>query len=115
MLGDKVVVSYADCNAHVGHVGYVYQATNWVYTGQASAEPAWLHPETREVISFTRRHIDKKAENLGLHWQQLIKRKQLGKHRYITFTGNRRFRLAAGRALRYKAYPYPKGETRRHA
>jgi len=26
-----VVISYADCNQ--GHVGYIYQATNWIYTG----------------------------------------------------------------------------------
>ena len=69
-LGNQIIVSYADCNDHVGHVGYVYQATNWLYTGQGNAEPKWIHPETGEVISFTRRHIDKKAEALGLDWKQ---------------------------------------------
>ena len=63
-LSDSVVVSYADCNEHVGHIGVVYQATNWLYTGQGNAEPKWANPNTGEVVSYTRRHIDKKAERL---------------------------------------------------
>lgn len=113
-LGDFVVVSYADCNDHVGHVGYVYQATNWIYTGRGNAEPKWLHPTTGEVVSYTRRHIDIKAKKLGVEWTDLIRSPQLGKHRYVTFTGSRRFRKAARNALRYSVLPYPKGETCRH-
>jgi hypothetical protein len=32
----KVLVSYAD--ASVGHVGYIYQASNWLYIGNSGAE-----------------------------------------------------------------------------
>lgn len=32
--GPKIVISFADSN--VGHVGYIYQATNWIYTGLGS-------------------------------------------------------------------------------
>lgn len=113
-IGDAVVVSYADCNDHVGHIGYVYQATNWLYTGQATSEPKWAHPDTGEVISFTRRHIDKKAEALGLDWRDLIRIPQVGKHRYIMFTGTKAFRKRAHKELRYVCHPYPKGETKRH-
>lgn len=114
VLGDHVVVSYADCNDHVGHVGYVYQSTNWLYTGHGNAEPIWIDPRNGQIVSYTRRHIDEKAENIGLLWTQLEKRKQLGKHRYVTFTGNRRFKRDARKALRYEILPYPKGETQRH-
>lgn len=114
LLGDSVVVSYADCNDHVGHVGYVYQATNWLYTGQGNAEPVWVNPADGSVVSFTRRHIDKKAEALGLDWRQLEKRPQSGKHRYVTFTGSKKFRKFARAALRYGVKPYPKGDTKRH-
>ncbi|NNE62371.1 MAG: hypothetical protein HKN35_15875 [Woeseia sp.] len=112
LLGNQVLVSYADPN--VGHVGYVYQATNWIYTGLGNAEPAWVNPITGEIVSKTRRHIDKKAERLGLHWSDLEKVPQIGKHRYVTFTGNKRFKKAARRALRYKGQPFPKGDTERH-
>jgi hypothetical protein len=112
--GDWIVVSYADCNDHVGHVGYVYQATNWLYTGKGSAEPKWAHPTTGEIISFTRRHIDIKARALGLHESELIKLPQTGKHRYVTFTGTRTFRKGALSSLKYRREPYPKGESQRH-
>lgn len=112
--GDWIIVSYADCNSHVGHVGYVYQSTNWLYTGQGNAEPKWIHPETGEVISFTRRHIDIKAKRYNLDWQQLVKDQQIGKHRYVTFAGSKAFKRQARKALNYPVMPYPKGETHRH-
>lgn len=114
MLGNHVVVSYADCNDHVGHVGYVYQATNWLYTGRGNAEPKWVHPHTGEVVSYTRRHIDRKAEALGMDWRDLVKVPQVGKHRYVTFAGDRGFRKKARAALKYKTDCYPKGDTKRH-
>jgi hypothetical protein len=115
LLGDQVIVSYADCNDHVGHVGYVYQATNWLYTGQGSAEPVWIDPRDDSIISFTRRHIDDKAKAAGLDdWRQLKKQPQKGKYRYVTFTGSKAFRKSARLALKYPVLPYPKGPTRRH-
>lgn len=114
MIGDSVVVSYADCNDHVGHVGYVYQATNWIYTGTGTAEPKWADPRTGEIISYTRRHVDIKARAIGLDWRELTKVRQVGKHRYVTFAGSRSFRKRARKLLRYEQKPYPKGDTRRH-
>ena len=114
LLPDAVVVSYADCNEHIGHVGYVYQATNWLYTGCGNAEPLWIDPRDGSVVSYTRRHIDEKALRIGLNWRDLEKKKQLGKHRYVTFTGSRRFRKLGVAALRYGILPYPKGPTARH-
>jgi hypothetical protein len=114
MLPNCVLVSYADCNEHVGHVGYVYQATNWIYTGQGSAEPLWVHPVTGGVVSYTRRHIDEKAGRIGLDYRDLVRRKQLGKHRYVNFSGSVEFTADARRHLRYAVLPYPKGQTHRH-
>lgn len=114
LLPDSVVVSYADCNAHVGHVGYVYQATNWLYTGHGNAEPLWIDPRDGKIVSYTRRHIDVKARQIGLEWTDLTKQKQLGKHRYVYFAGGKKFRREARENLRYKILPYPKGDTRRH-
>lgn len=113
-LGDKIIVSYADPNDHVGHVGILYQALNFLYTGRGEAEPAWVHPHTGEVVSYTRRWIDRKARAIGLHWQELKKRKQQGKHRYVTFVGNKRFVKRVRKLLRYPVLPYPKGSTCRH-
>lgn len=120
-INNSVIVSYADCNDHVGHIGYVYQATNWLYTGQGNAEPMWIEDKTRKIVSLTRRHIDAKARELGYDWKVgassgpgLSPVKQQGKHRYVTFTGDKRFVREAIKNLRYPVMPYPKGETRRH-
>lgn len=127
-MPDHVVVSYADCNDHVGHIGYVYQATNWIYTGRSNAEPLYVlesdHPSGMRagaIISYTRRHIDKKARDLGFDWSEgastgpgLVRRPMVGKHRYVYFTGTKRFRRVAAACLRYKTATYPKGDTRRH-
>lgn len=156
LLGDQVVVSYADCNDHVGHVGYVYQSTNWMYSGRSSAEPVYVleadHPngmKTGTPVSYTRRHIDQKARDLGFDWGHnasigpgLVRLPSVGKHRYVYFTGSKRFVQAVRLALRYKVLvksadgkeiwagasldlfreikagrlrlTYPKGATRRH-
>ena len=36
----KVLVSYADNSA--GHIGYIYQASSWLYVGQGSKEKRYL-------------------------------------------------------------------------
>jgi hypothetical protein len=112
MLGDAVVVSFAD--AGVGHIGTVYQATNWLYTGRSAVTYHYHHPVTGRLIAKTRRHIDVKAARLGLAEGQLIKKPQPPKHRYVTVTGNRRFQRQARAALRYEVLPYPKGRSTRH-
>ena len=117
-----IVVSYADCNDHIGHVGYVYQATNWLYTGHGNAEPKWVETSTGKVVAYTRRHIDAKARELGYDWELnsskgpgLHKEPMKGKHRYVTFVGDKRFCRKARSDLRYKVLGYPKGPTQRHA
>lgn len=112
LLGDAVVVSYAD--AGVGHIGSVYQATNWLYTGRSAVTYHFYDPRTEKLIARTRRHIDAKAERIGLTEGLLTKIPQPAKHRYVIFTGNRRFTKRAQAALRYSVGDYPKGKSKRH-
>jgi len=105
--GDWVLVSYAD--PHQDHVGYVYQSSNWRYTGRSTAEPAWLHPETGELVSNTRRHIDRKAKAIGLKWTDLVKDPRPGKHRYVSFAGTKPMVKKMKADLLYESMPYPKG------
>ncbi len=35
----NIIISYADPNQ--GHVGYIYQATNWIYTGLSASSIVW--------------------------------------------------------------------------
>ena len=91
----KIIVSYADTGQ--GHIGYIYQATNFIYTGITVAR---TDIDTGEKHS---RHYDK-----GGDYSKRKDRSQ--KHRYIYFAGCPELR----KVLRYKEEPYPKGESKRY-
>lgn len=87
------VVSYADGEGW-GHIGYVYQATNWIYTGK------------------TKSRTDKYSESgHSRHYGDNEKRRQYrtAKHRYVYLTGNRKKQM---KELRYEVFPYPKGTSK---
>ena len=97
------IVSYADHNQ--GHHGYIYQATNWLYTGLSSMERIY-HMDTGEVI-YTRRHIEKKGVVIKTE-------KQLPKFRYVYLIGNKKQIKIMKNLLRYKIKSYPKGDNKRY-
>lgn len=99
----KFVVSYADPAA--GHIGTIYQATNWLYTGTSERTP---------LLDFgdgVPRHTRTVAHNLGTHSAAhfaahgitVEKVPQVPKHRYILFLD----RTWQPR-LRVGPLPYPK-------
>tara|TARA_X000001388_G_scaffold26529_1_gene18676 strand:- start:1126 stop:1743 length:618 start_codon:yes stop_codon:yes gene_type:complete len=94
----KIIVSYADTKA--GHVGYVYQATNFLYTG--------LSAKRKDPVGFDTSGGGKHSR--GKWGKDLIDRPR--KHRYITFTGDRRQKKNLRHKLRYDVLPYPKGESK---
>jgi hypothetical protein len=108
----SIVVSYADTGA--GHVGYVYQATNFLYTGLSSAwnDPVVRGLEHQHHATFAHgKSNDEMREEFG---DALSFRKRSRKHRYLFICANKQDRARIVADLRYKAMPYPKGETTRH-
>ena len=97
------VVSYADKNQN--HHGYIYQATNWIYTGLSSIEKIY-YMDSGEIIK-TRRHIDKKGKIVKTE-------KQLPKYRYVYFLGSKKQRAEMLHDLKYSILPYPKGDNTRY-
>ena len=92
-----VIVSYADTAQ--GHIGYVYQATNFMFTGT-----------TKE-----RTDMDAGEGKHSRHGTDPSVRKfRSAKHRYIFIHGNKYQKKKLKDALRYKEEPYPKGEIRRY-
>ena len=89
------VVSYADWGGW-RHVGYVYQATNFLYTGMTTRRTDIYSPS-----GHARHHCGDKT------------RRQIRteKHRYVFLTGDRKRQLAQ---LKYAVLPYPKGESRHY-
>jgi len=93
----SIVVSYADTS--MGHIGYVYQATNFIYTGLSDS-----HNDRNQTGHHSRHGFD-----LGNELKQRFR-----KHRYIFFVGNKRQKKKIRSLLRYSVEDYPKGDTMRH-
>lgn len=104
----KFLITYAD-PAH-GHVGTIYQASNWSYTGLSDATPLYDLGDGRQ------RHSRSVAQAFGTRSLRYLKQhgiavrliKQLPKHRYVFFL-DRRWRSR----LLVPILPYPKPEVSR--
>ena len=104
------LVSYADSN--VGHIGFVYQATNWLYTG--------LTPKRRRFVRRGKALHERTvvgtygtSSSEGLPDDVDIE-EQSGKHRYVYFLGSKKEKKLMKKLLAYPISPYPKGETTSH-
>jgi hypothetical protein len=108
------VISYAD--GGMGHIGFVYQATNWIYTGEVTAHDKFyivngekLHPMTvRDRYNVSK--PTKWAKENGI---EMVKPEP--KHRYFQFVGTKREKRQMISKLKYeKIDAYPKGESHRY-
>jgi len=106
----SIVVSFADTS--MDHVGYIYQATNFLYTGLSAKRTEWreigLNTHSRTVVGHYSH--EERVGNPDRFAQ--VDRPQ--KHRYVYFIGSRREKRELRKALKYKVYPYPKGDTQRY-
>tara|TARA_R100000655_G_scaffold73714_1_gene112231 strand:- start:22 stop:648 length:627 start_codon:yes stop_codon:yes gene_type:complete len=98
MLNDLILVSYADTKMQ--HNGYIYQATNWIYTGKTK--------ERTDIGSEDNSHSRHYNKNIDYSKNRKFRS---SKHRYIYFTGNKRKWL---KELNYNIQPYPKGQNKRY-
>tara|TARA_Y100000592_G_C5417240_1_gene291293 strand:+ start:206 stop:841 length:636 start_codon:yes stop_codon:yes gene_type:complete len=102
-LPKMILVSYADTSMY--HNGYIYQATNWIYTGLSAKA-------TDKKIKGSNKHgrhnnIYEKGGEF-----ELVERSR--KHRYIYFTGNKRNKTKWRKELNYEIQPYPKEKNKRY-
>lgn len=106
------LVSYADANH--GHHGYIYQATNWIYTGTSSPEVKYINKHTgKDIHARTVVDLFGSRERSGLpDWVETGH--QQGKYRYVMFIGSKRQRRQMRQAMVYDELPYPKGNNRRY-
>tara|TARA_R100000808_G_C2143167_1_gene150949 strand:+ start:403 stop:1077 length:675 start_codon:yes stop_codon:yes gene_type:complete len=97
------VVSYADQNQ--GHNGYIYQATNWIYTGVSTPKHKYVF-EDGSTFDIRR----------GIHNKGKVVDKILMKptHRYLYFNGSRKEVKKMKKHLKMEIYNYPKGENKRY-
>ena len=104
-----LVVSFAEIQA--GHVGTVYQATNWIYTGLSDRHVEWRLDG--EPSGKHGRHlfdefggVEGAKKALG---DRLQRHERPRKHRYVMVRGSRRRRRELLEKLRYPVQPYPVG------
>jgi hypothetical protein len=98
---DLILVSYADMA--MNHNGYIYQATNWIYTGVTKERTDIGNDDGTHS-----RHYDKTLD------KKINRKIRSSKHRYIYFTGNKKQIKYFKSVLKYKIEPYPKGENKRY-
>jgi hypothetical protein len=105
-----IVVSYAEIQA--GHIGTVYQATNWLYTGMSDKHVEW---RLDGVTAKHSRHLFDEHGGVNgakaFFGDRLVKSERPRKHRYVIFRGDKRRKKDLMSKLRYKVNPYPKKET----
>lgn len=103
--GKEIVVSYAEIQQ--GHLGIVYQATNWLYTGLSAKRTNW-----------TIAGMDKHCQTLADKYTVAEIREKYGdrfslqerprKHRYVFLNAKGARRKVLLSELRYPVLPYPK-------
>lgn len=107
MAGKEIIVSFAEIQQ--GHIGIVYQATNWIYTGLSAKRTNW-----------TIDGVDKHCQTLADKYSAAEIRAKYGdrfslqerprKHRYVFINAKGKRREQLINSLRYRPMPYPKHE-----
>jgi len=108
----KIIVSYADSSQN--HVGFVYQSTNFIYTGITAKRTEWTvrgmeHMHTK-AIGNTVKHLNKPPLQAlkEIHGDNFYYRDRSQKHRYIYFIGDKHQKKQMIDALKYPVLKYPK-------
>ena len=105
----SIVVSYAD--TAMNHYGYIYQATNFIYTGV-----------TKERNIYKQHNANTHSRTLGKYtYSQMANNpdkfylaKRSPKHRYVYFTGTKKQVKKLKKDLNYKLFLYPKGQSQQY-
>ena len=114
-----IILSYSDMNK--GHHGYIYQACNFIYTGeggdfhefimdgkQVSTRPQGLRRRLLEFDTYNDSLTVK--ENIEKAGGQIVKLEKR-KYRYIYFWGTKKQVKTLKKSFKMSILPYPKGKN----
>jgi hypothetical protein len=112
-----IIVSYADKS--FGHNGYIYQATNFYFTGESHTQKDWklkgrehIHSRTlMDEFAFQENRIKKLKEKYG---DDLYQVERPPKNRYVFFVGSKKQKRDLLRNKLFEIKPYPKGENKNY-
>lgn len=112
-----VIVSYADTSHN--HHGYIYQATNWIYTGLSAEFKDYYVKGLEHLHGATIFDMSRGQEN-RVEWlknkfgDKLIMVDRPRKHRYFYFLGSKNDVKNMKLMLPYEIVDYPKGDNKRY-
>lgn len=112
-----VLVSYADTSHN--HKGYIYQATNWIYTGLSAKFMDYMVKGMEHLHGASIFDMSRGKEN-RVQWlkdkfgDRLYMKERPRKHRYFYFLGDKREKKQMLKELPYSIEPYPKGDNKRY-
>jgi hypothetical protein len=104
---EMIIVSYADTS--MNHNGYIYQATNWIYTGLSDKRTEWqLIGSNSHSKSLCDKYTTEEMRNSDKF--EMAERPR--KHRYVYFIG--KLKKHFKKSLNYKIEDYPKGQNQKY-
>jgi hypothetical protein len=112
-----VLVSYADTSQN--HNGYIYQATNWIYTGLSAKFMDYMIKGMEHLHGASIFDLSRGQEN-RVEWlrkkfgDKLYMKERPRKHRYFYFIADKRDKKKMLKELPYEIQSYPKGENQRY-
>lgn len=108
LVDKEIIVSYAEIQQ--GHLGIVYQATNWIYTGLSAKRTNWtIEGNDKHCQTIADKYTASEIREKYGDKFSLVDRPR--KHRYIYFNCKPKRRKELLSKLKYKIEKYPKNET----
>jgi hypothetical protein len=101
----EIVVSFADTSQN--HLGIVYQATNWIYTGLSAKRTDWqVQGIDKHGHTWADKYTAVEMRELFGNRFTLVPRSRKHRYIYLNAKGKRKKELMA--LLKYEQQPYPK-------
>ena len=111
LIPKKIIVSFAEVEQ--GHLGIIYQATNWLYTGLSAKRADWRirgqegkhHQTMSDEFKGKKNRTELMKEKYG---DAMYMHERPRKHRYVFINAKGRERKRIMKKMRYGLFPYPK-------
>lgn len=105
LVNKEIIVSFAEIQQ--GHIGYVYQATNWIYTGLSAKRTNWtIEGVNKHSQTIADKYTSQELKEIYGDKFTLVERPR--KHRYVYFNCNKKRKKELLKKLKYPILPYPK-------
>jgi len=106
----KIIVSYADTSQN--HNGYIYQATNFIYTGLSDKRTEWrLKNSNKHSKTVCEQYTLEERKNNPNKFEVIDRPR---KHRYIYIIANKKDKKNILNDLKYTIYKYPKTQNKNY-